>query len=38
MLARLVYPVVHPAIDFEFSKGYYARVSEKLYGRVTRLF
>jgi len=21
MLARLVYPVVHPAIDFEFSKG-----------------
>ena len=38
MLARLVYPVVHPAIDFEFSKGYYARVMEKLYGRVTRLF
>lgn len=38
MLARLVYPVVHPAIDFEFSKGYYARVAEKFYGRVTRLF
>jgi len=38
MLARLVYPVVHPAIDFEFSKGYYARVTEKLYGKVTRLF
>lgn len=38
MLARLVYPIVHPAIDFEFSKGYYARVAEKLYGRVTRLF
>ncbi|MFA4915868.1 MAG: glycosyl transferase [Syntrophales bacterium] len=38
MLARLVYPVVHPAVDFEFSKGYYARVKEKLYGRVTRLF
>jgi glucosyl-3-phosphoglycerate synthase len=38
MLARLVYPVVHPATDYEFSKGYYARVTEKLYGRVTRLF
>lgn len=38
MVARLVYPVVHPAIDFEFSKGYYARVTDKLYGRVTRLF
>ena len=38
MVARLVYPVVHPALDFEFSKGYYARVTERLYGRVTRLF
>ena len=38
MLARLIYPVVHPAIDLEFSKGYYARVAEKFYGRVTRLF
>ncbi len=38
LLARLIYPVVHPAIDFEFSKGYYARISGKLYGRVTRLF
>jgi glucosyl-3-phosphoglycerate synthase len=38
ILARLVYPVVHPACDFEFSKGYYARVTDKLYGRVTRLF
>jgi glucosyl-3-phosphoglycerate synthase len=38
MLARLVYPVVHPATDFEFSKGYYARATTKLYGRVTRLF
>jgi glucosyl-3-phosphoglycerate synthase len=38
MLARLVYPVVHPATEFEFSKGYYARVTNKLYGRVTRLF
>ena len=38
MLARLVYPVVHAATEFEFSKGYYARVTNKLYGRVTRLF
>jgi glucosyl-3-phosphoglycerate synthase len=38
MLARLVYPVVHPATDFEFSKGYYARVTDRLHGRVTRLF
>ena len=38
MLARLLYPVVHPALSFEFSKGYYARVTDRLYGRVTRLF
>jgi glucosyl-3-phosphoglycerate synthase len=38
MLARLIYPVVHLATDFEFSKGYYARVTDRLYGRVTRLF
>jgi len=38
MVARLIYPVVHPATDFEFSKGYYARVTDRLYGRVTRLF
>ncbi len=38
LLARLVYPVVHPATEFEFSKGYYARVTDRLYGRVTRLF
>ncbi len=38
LLARLVYPVVSPKLDFEFSKGYYARVSHKLYGRVTRLY
>lgn len=38
MPARLLYPVVHPATDFEFSKGYYARATDRLYGRVTRLF
>ncbi len=37
-LARLCYPVVNPNLDFEFSKGYYARVSDRMHGRVTRLF
>jgi len=36
--ARLFYPIVHPALDFEFNKGYYSRVTDKLHGRVTRLF
>jgi glucosyl-3-phosphoglycerate synthase len=39
LLARLVYPLVHPNLGFEFAKGYYARISNrKLHGRVTRLF
>jgi glucosyl-3-phosphoglycerate synthase len=38
LLARLCYPVVHPALGFEFAKGYYARVGERMNGRVTRLF
>jgi len=38
LLARLCYPVVHTSIDVEFCKGYYARVGDKMYGRVTRLF
>ncbi len=37
-LARLCYPVVNPHLDFEFSKGYYARVTDRMHGRVTRLF
>ena len=38
--ARLFYPIVNPALDFEFCKGYYTRVNSKgqLSGRVTRLF
>jgi len=36
--ARLFYPIVHPAFDFEFNKGYYSRVTDRLHGRVTRLF
>jgi glucosyl-3-phosphoglycerate synthase len=38
MLARLCYPVASPYINFEFCKGYYARVSDRMHGRVTRLF
>lgn len=37
ILARLIFPIVHPGCDFEFSKGYYSRVSNKMHGRVTRL-
>jgi glucosyl-3-phosphoglycerate synthase len=37
MLARLVLPAIDPTVDFDFSKAYYARVSDRLHGRVTRL-
>lgn len=37
-LARLCWPLMNPHLGFEFVKGYYARVSEKLNGRVMRLF
>lgn len=37
MLARLCYPVAHPSLGFDFCKGYYARVSGRLNGRVMRL-
>jgi glucosyl-3-phosphoglycerate synthase len=38
MLARLFYPVASPHIDYAFCKGYYARVTDRMHGRVTRLF
>src|SRR5215470_14792292 len=38
LLARLCFPVAHPHLGFEFCKGYYARVTDHLHGRVTRLF
>jgi glucosyl-3-phosphoglycerate synthase len=38
LLARLCYPVAHPNLGFEFCKGYYARVTTAMHGRVTRLF
>jgi glucosyl-3-phosphoglycerate synthase len=37
MLARLCYPVVNPNLDYDFCKGYYSRVTNKMHGRVTRL-
>ncbi|MEM7411891.1 MAG: glycosyl transferase [Myxococcota bacterium] len=38
LLARLCYPTAHPNLNYEFAKGYYGRVADRLYGRVTRLF
>jgi glucosyl-3-phosphoglycerate synthase len=38
LLARLCFPTVHPNLNYEFAKGYYGRVTDRLYGRVTRLF
>ena len=37
LLARLAYPVAHPSLGFDFCKGYYARVTDQLNGRVMRL-
>jgi glucosyl-3-phosphoglycerate synthase len=37
-LARLCYAIAHPALDFRFAKMYYSRVTDRLYGRVSRLF
>jgi glucosyl-3-phosphoglycerate synthase len=33
-----LHPIANPNVDFEFCKGYYARYTNKLHGRVTRLF
>ncbi|NVK01373.1 MAG: glycosyl transferase, partial [Oceanospirillaceae bacterium] len=38
LLARLIYPVANPNFNYEFCKGFYARVaSGKINGRVSRL-
>ncbi len=37
LLARLCYPVADLRIDYVFSKGYYARIAGRMYGRATRL-
>lgn len=38
LLARLCYAVANPTVDFEFCKGYYSRVTDRMHGRVTRIF
>jgi glucosyl-3-phosphoglycerate synthase len=37
-LARLCYPIVNTNLGYEFCKGYYSRVTNRLHGRVTRLY
>jgi glucosyl-3-phosphoglycerate synthase len=37
-LARLCYACAHPELNFAFAKMYYPRVTDRLYGRVSRLF
>ena len=37
LLVRLVAPVAFSEFGFEFSKGYYARFTDRLHGRLTRL-
>ncbi|MBM4140289.1 MAG: glycosyl transferase [Nitrospira sp.] len=37
MLARLCYPVTNPNLDYDFCKGFYSRVTDRLHGRMTRL-
>ncbi len=38
LLARLCYPVSNTSMSYEFAKGYYARVTDRFHGRVSRLF
>jgi glucosyl-3-phosphoglycerate synthase len=38
LLARLIYPVANPHFNYEFCKGYYARIADgQINGRVSRL-
>lgn len=37
MLARLCYPILSQNMNYEFCKGYYSRVTDRMHGRVTRL-
>jgi glucosyl-3-phosphoglycerate synthase len=38
LLARLCYPAANPNMGYEFCKGFYSRVTDRMYGRATRLF
>ncbi len=37
LLWKLCLPLLHPRMGYRFAKGYYSRVADRLYGRVTRL-
>jgi len=37
LLANLVHPLVNPDFGFSFAKAYYARFTDRLHGRATRL-
>ena len=36
-LARLCYPIANPNLGYEFCKGYYSRVTDRLHGRLNAL-
>lgn len=38
MLVRLCYACAHPTLNFDFAKMYYSRVTDRIHGRVSRLF
>jgi glucosyl-3-phosphoglycerate synthase len=38
LLGRLCFPILRPDIDFKYAKAYYPRISDRLNGRVCRLF
>ncbi len=37
ILVRLSLPMAHPSLDFDFCKAFYARVTDRMHGRVVRL-
>jgi len=37
-LARLCYPLANASMGYEFCKGFYSRVTDRMFGRVTRLY
>lgn len=37
LLWKLCVPLLHPRMGYRFVKGYYSRVADRLFGRVTRL-
>jgi len=37
LLARLCYPVTNPSMGYDFCKGFYSRVTDRMHGRATRL-